>query len=94
VTRIYSAFAFLTAVTSLSTKDEKDQEEYYKSIRDQVYKAVNDVSTNIGKLTSPELKKYVRFRFLHYVAVRNILDTTSMTIKKQKSEIKVKDVVL
>jgi len=84
----------VTGVSSLSAKDEKDQEEYYKSIRDQVFKAVSDVSTNFGKLTNPDLKKYLRFRFIRYQAVRNILDTQTMSLKKQKADVKVKDVEL
>ena len=84
----------VTGATSLSSKDQKDQEEYYKSILPQVITNVNGIATNYGKLTNPELKKYLRFRFIRYTAVRNILDTQSMTVKKQKADIKVKDVIL
>jgi len=84
----------VTGITSLSAKDEKDQDEYYKSIHDQVIKNVFDLSAAFGKITNPDLKKYLRFRFLRYKAVRNILDTQTMAIRKQKSEIKVKDVEL
>ena len=83
-----------TGATSLSAKDEKDQEEYYKSILGQVVTNVNGISANFAKLTNPELKKSLRYRFIRFTAVRNILDTQTMAIKKQKSEIKVKDVIL
>ncbi len=84
----------ITGATSLSAKDQKDEEEYYKSILGQVITNVNGIASNFGKLTNPELKKYLRFRFIRYTAVRNILETQTMTVKKQKADIKVKDVIL
>ncbi len=77
-----------------STSDQKMQEDYYKSIRDQIIKAVYDVSANFAKLTDPTLKKYLKGSFLKYGAVRNILDKETLAIKKQKQDIKVKDVIL
>lgn len=77
-----------------SPSDQKMQEDYYKSIRDQVINNVYSVANNFGKITNPELKKYVRRGFLKYGAVRSILDPETFTIKKQKQDIKVKDVIL
>jgi hypothetical protein len=77
-----------------STSDQKMQEDYYKSVRDQIIKNVNDVSVNYNKLTDVNLKKYVKQRFIKYGAVRNILDKETLTIKKQKQDVKVKDVIL
>jgi hypothetical protein len=77
-----------------SASDQKMQEDYYKSIREQIIKNVNDIATNYAKLTDPNLKKFVRQRFLRYGAVRNILDKDTFMAKKQKADIKVKDVIL
>lgn len=77
-----------------SVSDQQMQEDYYKSIRDQVIKNVNDVALNYPKLTSADVKKYVRERFLKYGAVRNILDKDTFLVKKQKQDIKAKDVIL
>jgi hypothetical protein len=77
-----------------SAEDQKTQEEYYKSIREQIIKNCYDVSANYAKLVGPEIKKLVRQRFLRYGAVRNILDKETLAIKKQKQDIKVKDVIL
>ncbi len=77
-----------------SAEDQKIQEEYYKSIREQIIKNCYDVSANYAKLVGPEIKKLVRQRFLRYGAVRNILDKETLAIKKQKQDIKVKDVIL
>lgn len=77
-----------------SQSDQKLVEDYYKSILAQVYGNVVTVSTNYAKLNSEELKKYIRLRFKKYGAVRNILDQQTFTLKKQKNEVKVKDVVL
>ncbi|HLP19557.1 MAG TPA: hypothetical protein VK174_04620 [Chitinophagales bacterium] len=84
----------LTGKSTPSSADQKTQEDYYKSIRDQVITNVNSLSVNYAKLTDPTLKKYVRQRFLRYGAVRNILDKETFTIKKQKQDIKVRDVIL
>jgi hypothetical protein len=78
----------------MSASDQKLHEDYYKSVRDQIVKNVFDVSTNYAKLTNPDLKKYARIRFLKYGAIRNILDTDTFAPKKQKADIKVKDVIL
>lgn len=77
-----------------SPSDQKMQEDYYKSIKDQIIKNVYDISANFAKLTNPELKRYVKTRFLKYGAVRNILDKETLAVKKQKQDIKVKDIVL
>ncbi len=77
-----------------SVSDQKMQEDYYKSVRDQIIKNVNDVSLNYTKLSDVNLKKYVKMCFLKYGAVRSILDKETFAIKKQKQDIKVKDVVL
>jgi hypothetical protein len=77
-----------------SSSDQKMQEEYYKSIREQVIKNVNEIASNYAKLTDPNIKKFVRQRFLRYGAVRNILDKETFIAKKQKADIKVKDLVL
>jgi hypothetical protein len=77
-----------------SSSDQKMQEDYYKSIREQVIKNVNDIASNYAKLADPNLKKFVRQRFLKYGAVRNILDKETFIAKKQKADIKVKDIVL
>lgn len=77
-----------------SPSDQKMQEDYYKSIREQIIKNVNDIALNYAKLTDANLKKYVRQRFMRYGAVRNILDKDSFAVKKQKQDIKVKDVIL
>ena len=84
----------VTGQSSPSANDQKTQEEYYKSVRDQIIKNVFDVSANMAKLKSEDLKKYVKIRFLRYGAVRKILNTETFTIAKQKADIKVKDVVL
>ncbi len=77
-----------------SPSDQKMQEDYYKSIRDQVIKNVADISTNFSKLTDPKLKSFVKQRFLQYGAVRNILDKETFAVKKLKQDVKLKDLVL
>lgn len=77
-----------------SPADQKMQEDYYKSIREQIVKNVNDIASNYAKLGDANLKKYTRQRFLKYGAVRNILDKDTFIVKKQKQDIKVKDIVL
>ncbi len=77
-----------------SSSDQSMQEDYYKSIREQIIKNVNDIAVNYAKLTDVNLKKYVKQRFLRYGAVRNILDKDTFAVKKQKVDIKVKDVIL
>jgi tetratricopeptide (TPR) repeat protein len=77
-----------------SPSDQKLQEDYYKSILQQIIKNVNDIAANYAKLTDPTLKKFVKQRFLQYGAVRNILDKETFVVKKQKQDIKVKDVIL
>jgi hypothetical protein len=84
----------VTGISVPSSSDQKMQEEYYKSIREQIIKNVNDIAANYGKLTDVNLKKYVRQRFLRYGAVRNILDKDTFAVRKQKTDIKVKDVIL
>jgi hypothetical protein len=84
----------VTGQAMLSASDQKTLEDYYKSVRDQIIKNVFDVSAKMAKLTDPELRKFARMRFMHYGAIRQILDTESFAIKKQKQDIKVKDVVL
>lgn len=84
----------VTGQSSPSANDQKTQEEYYKSVRDQIIKNVFDVSTNMAKLKNEDLKKYVRIRFLRYGAIRKILNNDTFAIAKQKADIKVKDVVL
>jgi hypothetical protein len=77
-----------------SSSDQKMQEDYYKSIREAIIKNVNEIATNYAKLTDPNLKKYIRLRFLRYGAVRNILDRETFAVKKLKADIKIKDLVL
>ncbi len=84
----------VTGQTMPSASDEKFTEDYYKSVRDQIVKNVFAVSAGMLKLTNPDLVKYARIRFLHYGAVRNILDNQSFAIKKQKADIRTKDVIL
>jgi hypothetical protein len=84
----------VTGKSTPSASDEKMREDYYKSVRDQVIKSINDVSVNYAKLTDATLKKYVRERFQRYAAVRVILDKDTFVIKKQKQDIKVRDVIL
>jgi len=84
----------LTGVSTPSSSDQKMLEDYYKSVRDQIIKNVMDVSTNFAKLTDPSLRKYVKMRFLKYGAVRNILDKETFAVKKQKQDVKVRDVIL
>jgi tetratricopeptide (TPR) repeat protein len=84
----------ITGKSVPSTSDQKMQEDYYKSIREQIIKNVSDIALHYAKLTDPNLKKFVRQRFLTYGAVRNILDKDTFIAKKQKTEIKVKDVIL
>jgi hypothetical protein len=84
----------VTGTSTPSPADQKLLEDYYKSVRDQIIKDCYDVSANINKLTSADLKKFARIRFRRYGAVRNILDADSFAIKKQKLDIKTKDVVL
>ncbi len=84
----------VTGQSTPSANDQKTLEEYYKSVRDQIVKNVTDVSTNMAKLKSEDLKKYARLRFVRYGAIRNILDTQTFAIKKQKADVKVKDVIL
>jgi len=83
-----------TGKSSPSPSDQKMQEDYYKSIREQIIKNCYDLSAQFAKLTSPDIKKYVRQRFVRYGAVRNILDKETLAIKKQKTDIKIKDVIL
>lgn len=77
-----------------SPSDQKMREDYYKSIKDQIIKNVMDISASYQKLTDSNLKKFVRQRFLKFGAVRNILDKDTFLVKKQKTDIKVKDIVL
>jgi tetratricopeptide (TPR) repeat protein len=84
----------VTGQSAPSAADQKTLDEYYKSIMPQIIKNVNDVSANMAKLKSPELQKYARMGFLRYGAIRNILDNQTFAVKKQKAEIKVKDVGL
>jgi hypothetical protein len=84
----------VTGVSTASSSDQKMQEDYYKSVREQIIKNVMDISTNFAKLTDPSLRKYVKMRFLKYGAVRNILDKETFAVKKQKQDIKIKDVIL
>jgi tetratricopeptide (TPR) repeat protein len=84
----------VTGQSAPSAADQKTLEEYYKSIMPQIIKNVNDVSLNMAKLKSPDLQKFARLGFLRYGAIRNILDNQTFAVKKQKAEIKVKDVGL
>lgn len=77
-----------------SPADQKMQEDYYKSIKDPVIKNVYDIAANFAKITNPELRRYLKQRFLMYGAVRNILDKDTLAVKKQKADIKAKDIVL
>lgn len=77
-----------------SPSDQKTLEDYYKSISAQVYTNVASVGANYAKLNNEELKKYVRQSFNRYGAVRNLLDKNTFVVKKQKTEIKTKDVIL
>jgi hypothetical protein len=84
----------VTGISKPSEADQKTLEDYYKSIRDQIIKNVYAVSAGYAKLTDADLKKFTRQRFLQFGAIRNILDNETFAIKKQKQDIKVKDVVL
>jgi tetratricopeptide (TPR) repeat protein len=84
----------VTGQSTPSANDQRTLEDYYKSVRDQIVKNVYDVSANMAKLKSDDLKKYARIRFLRYGAIRKILNTETFTIVKQKADIKAKDVVL
>lgn len=84
----------VTGNTYPSPGDQKMQEDYYKSIREQIAKNVNDIASNYAKLSDANLKKYARLRFQRYGAVRNILDKDTFVVKKQKQDIKVKDIIL
>jgi len=84
----------VTGQSTPSANDQKTLEDYYKSVRDQIVKNVFDVSANMAKLKSDDLKKYARIRFLRYGAIRKILNPESFAIVKQKADIKAKDVVL
>jgi tetratricopeptide (TPR) repeat protein len=84
----------VSGTSTPSASDQKTLEEYYKSVRDQIVKNVFDVSANMAKLTNPDLRKYAKLRFMRYGAIRKILDTDTFAIKKQKADIKVKDVIL
>lgn len=84
----------VTGQSTPSANDQRTLEDYYKSVRDQIVKNVFDVSANMAKLANADLKKYASIRFLRYGAIRSILDTQTFAIKKQKADIKVKDVVL
>ena len=84
----------VTGQSAPSASDQKTLDEYYKSIMSQSIKNVNDVSVNMAKLKSPDLQKYARLGFLRYGAIRNILDNQTFAIKKQKADIRVKDVAL
>ncbi len=77
-----------------SPSDQKTLEDYYKSISTPIYNNVVLVATNFAKLNSEELKKYVKIRFNKYGAIRNILDKDTFMQKKQKNEVKAKDVIL
>ncbi|MCS6933545.1 MAG: hypothetical protein NZM35_00150 [Chitinophagales bacterium] len=83
-----------TGKSYASPSDQKLQEDYYKSVKDQIIKNVNDIAANYAKLNNETLKKFVRQRFLRYGAVRNILDKDTFIIRKQKQDIKAKDIVL
>jgi len=84
----------VTGANVPSASDQKMQEDYYKSVREQIIKNVNDIALNYAKLTDVNLKKYVRVCFVKYGAVRSILDKDTFAIRKQKQDIKVKDIVL
>lgn len=84
----------VTGTSYPSPDDQKTQEEYYKSIRDQVIKDVNEVSVYYGKLDNQQLKMYVRMSFLRFGAIRSILDKETFLVKKQKQDVRVKDVIL
>lgn len=77
-----------------SESDQKLLDDYYKSIKDQIAKNVFDVSAGVSKLTNPDLKKYAKIRFWKYGAIRNILDQESFAPRKQKADVKPKDVIL
>lgn len=86
----------LTGISTPSPSDQKMMEDYYstKSIRDQIINNVYNVSANFAKLNNDNLKKYIRIAFMKFGAIRNILNTDNFSIKKQKTEIKTKDVIL
>ena len=83
----------VSGVSRPSEADQKTLEDYYKSIRDQIIKNVYTVSAAYAKLKDEDLKKFTRQRFLQFGAIRNILDNETFAIKKQKQDVKVKDVV-
>jgi len=84
----------VTGMSVPSASDQKMQEDYYKSVRDQIIKNVTDIAVNYAKLSDVNLKKYVKACFVKFGAVRSILDKESFVVKKQKQDVKVKDVVL
>ena len=77
-----------------SPSDQQTLEDYYKAISAQVYTNVAAVGTNYAKLKGEEIKTYVKQGFNRYAAVRTLLDKNTYVIKKQKNEIKTKDVIL
>lgn len=84
----------VTGKSVTSASDEKMVDDYYKSIITQIYNNTVAVSTNYAKLSGDDLKKLVRNSFSRFGSVRTILDPATFTVKKQKNEVKVKDVVL
>lgn len=84
----------VTGVQTPSASDEALREDYYKSVKDQIVKNVNAVSTNYAKLTDPTLKQSVRMSFVKFGAIRSILDKDTLAVKKQKQDIRSRDLVL
>lgn len=84
----------LTGKSTPSASDQKMQEDYYKSIKEQIFKNITDIAANYAKINNESLKTFIRQRFLKYGAVRNILDKDTFIVKKLKQDVKVKDIIL
>lgn len=84
----------VTGVQTPSSSDEAMREDYYKSVKDQIIKNVTAVATNYAKLTDDKLKKSVRMSFVKFGAIRSILDKDTFFVKKQKQDVRTRDVIL
>ncbi len=92
---ISQVYDTMTGRINVSPEDMKTLEDYYRSIKNQILDAVYSISGNYGKLTSPELKKYIRLKLVSsYPAVGKLLDRETLTIKIPKDQAKAKDVFL
>ncbi|MDW8274656.1 MAG: hypothetical protein RMJ53_10545 [Chitinophagales bacterium] len=74
--------------------DLKALEDYYKNTKGSITDELYRVSSNITKITDPELKNLMRLRFLQYKATSNILNPETFSIKLQKPQVSFKDAML